>query len=118
MAKRLLLALFVLGFVALLRADGPGDNLPDKVRPVPPAGIKLADNDRAELQNGVAALGKEIERLRQDLQGKPALLELLPDAARRIRLGATARARVRSRHSLQVMAMAYFNLYRELADAR
>lgn len=47
-----------------------------------------------------------------------ALLELLPDAARRIRLGATARARVRARHSLHAMAAAYLNLYRELADAR
>jgi pimeloyl-ACP methyl ester carboxylesterase len=74
-----MLALSVLVFVAPLHADGPGDNVPDKVRPVPPAGIKLADNDRTELQAGVDALGKDIERLRQDLKGKPALLELLPD---------------------------------------
>ena len=47
-----------------------------------------------------------------------ALLELLPDTARRIRLGAAARARVRARHSLQAMANAYLELYRELADAR
>jgi pimeloyl-ACP methyl ester carboxylesterase len=62
-----------------LRADGPADNLPDKVRPVPPPGVKIADAARAELTEGVAALGKEIESLRAVLKGKPALLELLPD---------------------------------------
>ena len=33
----------------------------------------------AELQAGVDALGKDIEKLHRDLTGKPALLELLPD---------------------------------------
>jgi len=62
-----------------LRADGPGDNLPDKVRPVPPPGIEVPANDRAELQEGVVELGKEIEDLRKSLDKKPALLHLLPD---------------------------------------
>ncbi len=79
MAKRCLPALCILVFAVLLHADGPGDNLPDKVRPVPPSGIRVADADRTELQAGVDALGKDIERLRQDLQSKPALRELLPD---------------------------------------
>jgi dienelactone hydrolase len=74
-----LLALSILVFAALLHADGPGDNLPDKVRPVPPPGIKLSDTDRAELQAGADSLGKTIEELRQELKTKPALLELLPD---------------------------------------
>lgn len=80
MFKRCVLMLLS-GFVlaALLYADGPGDNLPDKVRAVPPPGIKIEEADRGELQAGVDALGKEIERLRQDLKRKPALLELLPD---------------------------------------
>lgn len=60
-------------------ADGPKDNLPDQVRPIPPPGIKIADADRAELEKGVAALGQEIESLRDALKNKPALLELLPD---------------------------------------
>src|SRR5262249_264860 len=77
--KRYWLLLSIVVFAALVRADGPGDNLPDKVRPIPPAGITIADTDRAELQAGVQTLGKEIERLRQELKGKPALLELLPD---------------------------------------
>lgn len=47
-----------------------------------------------------------------------ALLQLLPDAARRMRMGVAARARVLRNHSLQAMANAYLALYRELADAR
>jgi dienelactone hydrolase len=79
-AKRcVLMTLSVFVVAALLHADGPGDNLPDKVRPVPPAGITIDDADRTELQAGVDSLGKDIEQLRRDLKGKPALLELLPD---------------------------------------
>ncbi len=62
-----------------LRADGPQDNLADKVRRVPPPGIKLSDAARQELNAGRDALGKEIDRLRVDFKGKPGLLELLPD---------------------------------------
>jgi hypothetical protein len=62
-----------------LSADGPGDNLPDKVRPVPPRGIVVPSQEQAQLHAGVAELGKEIESLRSTHQGKPALLELLPD---------------------------------------
>jgi dienelactone hydrolase len=64
---------------SLLRADGPGDNLPDKVRPVPPPGVAIPEAARQELQAGVEDLGKEIEKLRTELAKKPALLELLPD---------------------------------------
>jgi pimeloyl-ACP methyl ester carboxylesterase len=60
------------------RADGPGDNIADKVRPVPPPGVAIPDADRKELEAGVAELGKEIEALRASLSGKP-LVELLPD---------------------------------------
>lgn len=60
-------------------ADGPSDNLAEKVRRVPPPGIKISDTDRAELTESVAKLGKEIDALRADLKSKPALLDLLPD---------------------------------------
>lgn len=79
MKTTLLLAALVSLGTNVLRADGPGDNLPDKVRRVPPPGIKIADADRAELEKGVAALGREIEALRGSLKGKPVLLDLLPD---------------------------------------
>src|SRR6185295_14281828 len=61
-------------------ADGPSDNLPDKVRRIPPAGIKVSDADRTELEAGAAQLGRDIESLRAELRGKSALLDLLPDA--------------------------------------
>src|SRR5262249_22568864 len=73
-------ALLVLLFaVAVLSADGPGDNLPDKVPPVPPPGIPLADAERAALQAATGELGKEIDGLKKALADKPALLALLPD---------------------------------------
>jgi pimeloyl-ACP methyl ester carboxylesterase len=62
-----------------LRADGPADNQPDKVRPVPPPGVAIPAAARTELEQGVADLGKEIENLRGALKGKTNLLELLPD---------------------------------------
>jgi pimeloyl-ACP methyl ester carboxylesterase len=75
---RSLLACLVL--VSLLWADGPGDNIPDKVRPVPPVGIKLSDKDRADLTARTATLKKTIDELPKALgKGKAALLELLPD---------------------------------------
>lgn len=66
-------------FAQVAFADGPADNQADKVRRIPPPGIKISDADRAELGEGVAKLGKEIEALRTELKSKPALLELLPD---------------------------------------
>jgi pimeloyl-ACP methyl ester carboxylesterase len=75
-------SLVLVGCVVLFRsavADGPADNLPDKVRPVPPPGIKISESDRAELTAGVARLGSEMDALCSELQGRPALLDLLPD---------------------------------------
>jgi hypothetical protein len=62
-----------------LYADGPGDNLVDKVRPVPPPGIAVSPRDAADLQVGLDELGKEIDSLRTSLHGQQALLDLLPD---------------------------------------
>lgn len=67
-------------FAAAVQADGPSDNLPDKVRRVPPAGVKISETVRADLTEGTTRLGEEIERLRMELKTKPALLSLLPDA--------------------------------------
>ena len=74
------LGCWLLGLAVLpMRADGPADNLPDKVRRVPPPGIVLAETVRAELTDGAAQLGREIEAARGELKSRPALLELLPD---------------------------------------
>ncbi|MBI4657822.1 MAG: prolyl oligopeptidase family serine peptidase [Verrucomicrobia bacterium] len=61
-------------------ADGPADNLPDKVRRIPPPGIAIPEADRAELETGAAQLGRELDSLRAALPSKPALLDLLSDA--------------------------------------
>lgn len=63
--------------VAVAFADGPQDNIVDKVRPIPQPGIQVPEADRQELTAGVQELGKEIESLRSTLKGKN--LELLPD---------------------------------------
>ena len=62
-----------------MRADGPSDNLPDKVRPVPPPGLKVEDQERAQLLASAAELGDRIETVRQELKGRAPLLDLLPD---------------------------------------
>jgi pimeloyl-ACP methyl ester carboxylesterase len=78
--RRSLCCLPLLLLLALAAAgDGPQDNLPDKVRRIPPPGVAIPDADRAELQKGADDLGKEINDLRAALKAQPALLELLPD---------------------------------------
>ncbi len=75
-----LLRSFAYLFVAVTAlADGPTDNLADKVRRVPPPGFKISEADRAELTDGATKLATDIEALRGELKTKPALLELLPD---------------------------------------
>ncbi len=79
MNSRCWTVLILLTFVTSARADGPADNVPDKVRPVPPPGIAITEMDRAELSEGVEQLGREIEGLRGEPRSKSGLLELLPD---------------------------------------
>jgi hypothetical protein len=44
-----------------LRADGPADNLPAAVRPIPPVGIKLDGATRTRLQDAVVALTRDVD---------------------------------------------------------
>src|SRR5262245_43824189 len=69
-------AVMLLVAAVCARADGPADNLPDKVRPIPPLGINLPDADREELEKGSDELGRDIEELRLK---KSARVDLLPD---------------------------------------
>jgi hypothetical protein len=80
-ARAVILAAALTSVPALpVRADGPRDNVPDNVRPIPPLPTKeLSATDREELEEGAAKLGAEIEALRTALAGKPDLLALLPD---------------------------------------
>ena len=63
----------------VLGADGPSDNLPDRVRPVPPPGVEVLAADRQGLEAGVAELGRRIEALEAALKDKPRLLAFTPD---------------------------------------
>lgn len=73
-------ALFLLILLPLVAsADGPVDNIPDKVRRIPPPGIMVPAAERSELEKGVADLGKEIAQLRMRFQKNATARELLPD---------------------------------------
>lgn len=102
------LSLFgLLSLAGFLLADGPGDNIPAKVRPVPPLGVAIINpRDWAELEEGSKQLGEDIEALRASLKGKTDLLELLPD--------------VQIFHNAVHYALRYVELYdlREVAVAR
>ncbi|HMJ92020.1 MAG TPA: prolyl oligopeptidase family serine peptidase, partial [Candidatus Acidoferrum sp.] len=74
-----LLAIALLASALTLRADGPADNIIEKVRPVPPSGAKIPDDVRAELTAGAGKLRGEIDALRVELKGKLNALALLPD---------------------------------------
>src|SRR4051812_18958424 len=79
LSRQLLPVLALLACFPAAFASEQQGNQPDKVKPIPPPGVKIADADRAELQKGVEELGKEIEDLRRVLKGKQAQLALLPD---------------------------------------
>jgi hypothetical protein len=64
---------------AASRANGPVDNQVAKVRPIPPKGIAVPDQKRAELQAGLDRLATVIDQTRQKVKDRPRLLELLPD---------------------------------------
>lgn len=46
------------------RADGPADNLPDNVRPIPPKGSPVSSEDAAELRKGLNELAQELAALK------------------------------------------------------
>ncbi len=60
-----------------LRADGPDDNLVERVRPVPPPGIELTQETRESLRTELAELEGEINGLIQ--RNDPFCNEYLPD---------------------------------------
>jgi pimeloyl-ACP methyl ester carboxylesterase len=76
---RKFISIALLAVTCAARADGPADNIVEKVRPVPPPGAKIPDNVRNELRKGADKLRAEIDGLRGDLKGKSNALALLPD---------------------------------------
>jgi hypothetical protein len=77
-ASLLLLAVAVLA-TGPAAADGPNDNIPDDVRPIPPRGAEVSDADLKALRAGLAELRTTIDWLPHDLLKYPTLVELIPD---------------------------------------
>jgi len=79
MNGRWVVVMLCLGIVFPARADGPSDNVAEKVRPIPPAGAAVPEPDRMRLKAGLEILQREISDLPTQVNFKPALLELIPD---------------------------------------
>jgi len=69
-----LAAVTILMTSPVVMADGPRDNIPGDVRPIPPPGIEVSDR---QLQDDLAELGARIERLRLRRDARTPML--LPD---------------------------------------
>ena len=74
MTRLLTITILCLSVPALLLAQAT-----PTVKQAPPPGIEIPAADAAALKEGIEALGKEIESLRNSLTTKPELLALLPD---------------------------------------
>jgi hypothetical protein len=77
--QALLRVLLIPALILSARADGPKDNLPDNVRPIPPPGILVPEKDAKELRASLAELQKQLDALPAALKSRPALLDLTPD---------------------------------------
>lgn len=64
-------------FPAAVSADGPADNSPDKVKPIPKPGIAVSSQDRQELDRGLKTLDEKIDRLKRG--GDRRTTDRLPD---------------------------------------
>lgn len=58
-------------------ADGLADNQAEKVRPIPPAGIEVPEDEREDLEDGLKKLKAAIDELKQKKDARTQ--ELLPD---------------------------------------
>ena len=73
---KLMTAVCVLAAAPSLLADGPKDNVPEKVRPIPALGVEVPADKKAQIEAGLAQLKQAIDALRQ----KEAFArDLLPD---------------------------------------
>lgn len=75
MNKLILPCFLLIILITNLRADGPKDNVPDKVRPIPPVGLDIPEDIRESLKAGIAELGDAIENLKK----KKGIEALIPD---------------------------------------
>ena len=68
-------AFFLSGTALRVAADGPADNIAEKVRPVPPPGIAVSEADRAALQKGLDELALDIAQAAKNAKNS----QWLPD---------------------------------------
>jgi len=61
--RSIVAAVVLLASAAVLRGDGPKDNLPDNVRQIPPRGIEVSEADATELTRLLDELGDLIKQL-------------------------------------------------------
>lgn len=74
---RSLIAVFWITQFAPAFADGPADNQAEKVRPIPPAGIEVPEDEREDLEDGLKKLKAALDELTQRKDARTQ--ELLPD---------------------------------------
>lgn len=60
-------------------ADGPKDNLPNSVRPIPPIGVEVPPADREAIEKGLKELRQAIDEAKRAQAKHPRLADLLPD---------------------------------------
>lgn len=65
--------------ISPLRADGPADNIAEKVRPIPPLGIEVPPDKAKGLTNGLAALEAQITGLKASKTNRELIDRYLPD---------------------------------------
>jgi len=53
----------VISAAAWALADGPADNIPDAVRPIPPVGIEIEEATKARLLAGADSLARDVEQV-------------------------------------------------------
>ena len=78
---RIAAALALIAFSASAVADGPKDNIPAAVRPIPPTdkAVVVPESDRAALNASLAELRKDIDAAAKAQSKHPRLQEFLPD---------------------------------------
>ncbi len=79
MKRACLVTTMAIASVATALADGPVDNVAEKVRPVPPPGISVSPEDAARLKANLAKLDDQLAGLRIQLRESPELYAELPD---------------------------------------
>ena len=77
MKRSLTLLVLLLCYSVTAVADGPGDNDPNSVRPVPKPGVDVSDPDREKLSSGLTELHGRLESLKASKDAR--VQSLIPD---------------------------------------